>query len=124
MAASGGKFYTAAAGRTQIFRDIFAHDEIEMFFAICSPATFLPAIMAQTKYDSLTDYLGGTNPHEMRWSDMIRRVRSAIPDIPITVWCNEDTPLIWGQILREMAGVEPGVPLTGEHALLREIMTP
>ncbi|WP_138935922.1 hypothetical protein [Roseovarius arcticus] len=124
MAASGGKFYTAAAGRTQIFRDIFAHDEIEMFFAICSPATFLPAIMAQTKYDSLAAYLGGTDPREMRWSDMIRHVRSSIPDIPITVWCNEDTPLIWGQILREMAGVEPGVPLAGEHALLREIMTP
>lgn len=124
MAASGGKFYTAAAGRTQIFRDIFAHDEIEMFFAICSPATFLPAIMAQTKYDSLEAYLGGTDPREMRWSDMIRQVRSAIPDIPITVWCNEDTPLIWGQLLREMAGVEPGVPLAGEHALLREIMTP
>ncbi|MFD0859402.1 hypothetical protein [Roseovarius aquimarinus] len=124
MAASGGEFYTSAAGRTQIFREIFARDEIEMFFAICNPATFLPAIMAQTKFDSLPAYLGGTDPREMRWSAMIERVRAAIPDIPITVWCNEDTPLIWGQILREMAGLEPGVPLTGEHALLREIMTP
>ncbi|MEX1234320.1 MAG: hypothetical protein WEB56_04960 [Roseovarius sp.] len=124
MAASGGDFYTAAAGRTQVFRQIFAGDEIEMFFAICNPATFLPAIMAQTKFDSLRAYLGGVDPREMRWSAMIERVRGAIPDIPITVWCNEDTPLIWGQILREMAGVEPGLPLTGEHALLREIMTP
>ncbi|WP_281967177.1 hypothetical protein [Roseovarius nanhaiticus] len=124
MAASGGDFYTSAAGRTQIFREIFAGDEIEMFFAICNPATFLPAIMAQTKFDTLDAYLGGTDPREMRWSGMIQRVRAAIPDIPITVWCNEDTPLIWGQILREMAGVEPGVPLNGEHALLREIMSP
>ncbi|WP_324752772.1 hypothetical protein [Roseovarius sp. Pro17] len=124
MAASGGDFYTAAAGRTQIFRDIFARDDIELFFAICNPATFLPAIMAQTKFDSLPTYLGRTDPREMRWSGMIEQVRSAIPDIPITIWCNEDTPLIWGQILREMAGIEPGVPLTGEYALLREIMTP
>ena len=124
MAASGGEFYTAAAHRMQIFRDIFANDEIEMFFAICNPATFLPAIMAQTKFDSLPAYLGGTDPREMRWSGMIEQMRGAIPDIPITIWCNEDTPLIWGQILRDMAGIEPGTPLIGEHALLREIMTP
>ena len=124
MAASGGDFYTSAAGRTQIFREIFARDEIEMFFAICNPATFLPAIIKQTKFDTLPAYLAGTDPREMRWSSMIQRVRTAIPDIPITVWCNEDTPLIWGQILREMAGVDPMVPLQGEHALLREIMTP
>jgi len=124
MAASGGDFYTSAAGRTQIFRQIFAEDEIELFFAICNPATFLPAILAQTKFDDLSVYLGGIDPREMRWSAMIERVRSANPDIPITVWCNEDTPLIWGQVLRDMAGIEPGVPLTGEHALLRDIMTP
>ncbi len=123
MAASGGAFYTSATRRTQMFREIFERDEIEMFFAICNPATFLPAIMAQTKFDNMNGYLGGTSPTDMRWSDMIERVRGAIPDIPITVWCNEDTPLIWGQILREMAGVEHGVALDGEHALLREIMT-
>ncbi|WP_113911808.1 hypothetical protein [Roseovarius dicentrarchi] len=124
MAASGGAFYTSAPRRTQMFREIFAEDEIEMFFAICNPATFLPAILAQTKYDSMTGYLGGTDPAEMRWSDMIAQVRSTVPDIPITVWCNEDTPLIWGQILRDMAGVDHTVPLEGEHDLLAEIMTP
>ncbi len=123
MAASGGAFYTSARRRTQIFREIFERDEIEMFFAVCNPATFLPAIMAQTKFDNMNGYLGGTDPTEMRWSDMIERVRAAIPDVPITVWCNEDTPLIWGQILRTMAGVDHGVRLEGEHALLREIMT-
>ncbi|HEY9038598.1 MAG TPA: hypothetical protein VIN05_06610 [Roseovarius sp.] len=123
MAASGGAFYTSAAWRTQVFHEIFKHDEIEVFFAICNPATFLPAIMAQTKFDNMNGYLGGTAPTEMRWSDMIGRVRAAIPDVPITVWCNEDTPLIWGRILRAMAGVDHHVPLKGEHALLREIMT-
>ncbi len=124
MAVSGGAFYTAAATRMRIFREIFAGDEVEMFFAICNPAMFLPAIMAQTRFDTLAELLGGTDPADMRWSDMIERVRRANPDVPVTVWCNEDTPLIWGQILREMAGVDHGVRMIGEHALLREIMTP
>lgn len=124
MAASNGDFYSSAQPRTEIFREIFERDEIEMFFAICNPATFLPAILAQTKFDSISAYLNGTDPTEMRWSEMILRVRAAIPDIPITVWCNEDTPLIWAQLLREMAGVDATERLEGEHALLREIMTP
>ncbi|MCZ4354160.1 hypothetical protein O4H61_16710 [Roseovarius aestuarii] len=123
MAASNGEFYSSAQPRIEIFRQIFHNDEVEMFFGIRNPATFLPSILAQTKYDSIDAYLNGTAPTEMRWSEMITRVRAAIPDIPITVWCNEDTPVIWGQILREMAGVEATQELAGEYALLREIMS-
>lgn len=124
MAASGGEFYTSAVPRTQTFQEIFEGAEIELFFAICNPAIFLPSILPQTKFDSLPAYLNGTPPSEMRWSEMIRRVRDALPDIEITVWCNEDTPLIWGQLLRRMADIEPDVPLIGEHAFLHEILTP
>ena len=124
MAASNGQFYSSAEARMEIFRRIFPDDEIELFFAICNPATFLPAILKQTDIATMPDYLGGTDPAEMRWSEMIARVREAMPDVPLTVWCNEDTPLIWAQLLREMAGLEALVPLKGEFTLLREIMTP
>lgn len=124
MAASGGAFYTSAAPRTQMLQQIFDGASIELFFAICNPALFLPGIFAQTSFDSLPEYLSGTAPSDMRWSAMIERVRSAIPEIPITVWCNEDTPLIWGQILREMADIDPNTPLNGEHALVHELLTP
>jgi hypothetical protein len=124
MAASNGQFYSSAEARMQIFRQIFPTDEIELFFAFCNPATFLPAILKQTEIATMPDYLSGIDPAQMRWSEMIGRVRDAMPDVPITVWCNEDTPLIWSQVLREMAGLEATVPLTGEFTLLREIMTP
>ncbi|UXX82086.1 hypothetical protein [Roseovarius pelagicus] len=123
MAASGGSFYSAAAARIAVLRDIFQGDQVELFMGLCNPATFLPAILAQTNFDSVDAYLGGTAPTEMRWSDMVHRIRESAPDIPLTVWCNEDTPLIWGQLLREMAGLDPMAPVIGEHALLREIMT-
>ena len=124
MAASKGQFYSSAEARTNIFCEIFAKDQLELFIAVCNPATFLPAILAQTKIDNIAEYLGGVDPTEMRWSEMISRLRQAQPDIPITVWCNEDTPLIWSQVVRDMAGLEPTVPIEGEFALLREIMTP
>lgn len=124
MAASNGQFYSSAEARMQAFREIFGKDEIELFFAVCNPATFLPSILKQTEVASLADYLGGTAPTDMRWSEMIARIQNALPEVPITVWCNEDTPLIWAQLLREFGGLEATVPLEGEFTLLREIMTP
>ena len=44
--------------------------------------------------------------------------------MPVTVWCNEDTPLIWAEIIREMAGLDHGERIQGGFDLLREIMSP
>ncbi|RKF13439.1 hypothetical protein D6850_14150 [Roseovarius spongiae] len=123
MAASGGEFYSAAGARIEALREIFAGDEIEIFMGLCNPATFLPALLQQTQFDSIDSYLNGADPAGMRWSDLVGRMRAAAPDIPITIWCNEDTPLIFGQILREMAALEPTVPIEGEYLLLRQIMS-
>lgn len=123
MAASGGILYSAAEERLATLHQIFRADELELFLGVRNPATFLPAVFARTRADSMTDYLDGTDPEEVRWSNLITRIRSAFPDIPITVWCNEDTPLIWAQVLREMAGLDPATPIEEEFALLFEIMT-
>jgi hypothetical protein len=61
-------------------------------------------------------------PHAVTWSEMLRRLRMTHPDAPVTVWCNEDTPLLWGQIMREMADVGFDVPLRGVDDLLGTIM--
>lgn len=123
MAAGQGGFYTAAEQRLTNLRGVFAHDEVELFLAIRNPATFLPALLKKTGLSAMVDLVGGIEPSDLRWSQMLTRVRAACPDVAITVWCNEDTPLIWAQIMREMAGLEPTVTLEGEHALLSEIMT-
>ena len=43
--------------------------------------------------------------------------------MPITVWCNEDAPLVWAQVVREMAGLEHGEPVVGGYDLLCDIMS-
>ncbi|QYX56574.1 hypothetical protein K1T73_16255 [Roseovarius sp. SCSIO 43702] len=123
MAVSTGQFYPAAGKRMEIFQRIFEGDDLELFFALRNPASFLPAMTQETRYRTVSEYLGGGDPHDMRWSEMLERVHGDCPQVPITVWCNEDTPLIWSEILREMAGVEPTIRLDGEYLLLREIMT-
>ena len=122
MAAFGGVLYKTAETRLGFYQTMFAGDKIELFMGLCNPATFLPGVMNQTRFKSMENFLGDKSPFDIRWSDLIHRMRAAAPNVEITLWCNEDTPLIWGRILREMAGLKPNVPLKGEYSLMQQIM--
>lgn len=104
-AVRGGILNPSAAERMIQIRKLFPDDEIEMFMALRNPATLLPAMYEQSPKPSMVNYLGVDDPCEIRWSDTLYAVRDAVPDIAITVWCNEDTPLIWPQVIREIAGL-------------------
>lgn len=118
-----GILYPAAAERLANLRRLFPEDELEMFMALRNPATFLPLVQEKSPERSMDEILGGRDPRTLLWSDMIRSVRDAAPDVPITIWCNEDTPLTWAQIIREMAGLEHGDKIIGGFDLLKTIMS-
>ena len=63
------------------------------------------------------------DPFTIKWSDTLLAIREAAPSVNITAWCFEDMPLIWAEIIREMAGLEHGDEITGEFDLLSEIMS-
>lgn len=123
MAVSAGSLYGATEQRLHILKNIFHQDEMELFIAICNPATFLPAVYKKTPHTSFDEFMRHVDPRVIRWSEMIARVRESFGDLSITVWCNEDLPLIWSQVLREMAGLDPAMKIEGEYDLLSEIMT-
>ncbi len=123
MAVSAGVLYGAAEERLAFLRRIFQGDQVELFLAICNPATYLPAMYPFSTMDSFDEFMRGLDPRSVRWSEMISRLRDAYPDMPITVWCNEDLPLIWSEVIREMAGMHPAATFEGEFTLLEEIMS-
>ncbi|SFL39511.1 hypothetical protein [Shimia haliotis] len=116
------RMYPNAVERLRDFAKIFDQEDIEVFISIRDPATFLPALVKGST-EPLEVVTGGSAPTALRWSELIMRVRQALPDVPVTVWCNEDTPLIWEEVLREFAGFDPGMPINGGSDLLRTIMS-
>lgn len=118
-----GHFYPDATERVAQLQSLFQFEQIEMFMAIRNPATFLPAIQNKVSSRKFREMMGDTNPWDLRWSDMVLRVREAAPDVALVIWCNEDTPLIWAQIIREMAGLEHGDGIIGGFDLLYSIMS-
>lgn len=124
LAVSGNCYYPTAETRLQDFCSLFRDDEIEVFLAVRNPATFLPALLGGCPEDTIDQVTDACAPTALRWSEMVKRVRQSLPGISLTVWCNEDTPLIWEQLLRELAGLEAMQPLSGGSDLLGEIMSP
>lgn len=120
----GGQFYPMAEAKLAALRGFFPGDQIALHIALRNPATWLPAVLAQTKERSLDSYMGGLAPESVVWSGLIARIRAAAPDMALTVWLNEDTPLTWGELLRAMTDLPETAPFTGEHDLLSAIMTP
>lgn len=123
FALSGNTLYGLAEERMRHMRKLFRHDRIELFMAIRNPASFVPLVLSNASARKMQEVLETTDPAALRWSDMLTRLRVAVPDVPITVWCNEDTPLIWAQILRETAGLEHGEQIAGGFDILHEIMS-
>ncbi|MCR9127269.1 MAG: hypothetical protein NXH82_14235 [Rhodobacteraceae bacterium] len=115
--------YPVAGQRMAHLRALFAEDTPEMFLAIRNPATLLPAVFKDATADEIARALDGADPAELMWSEMIGRIRLSVPDMPITVWCYEDTPLIWAQIIREIADLPAGEKIVGGFDLLQDIMS-
>lgn len=122
-AIDGGMFYRRAVERMTAIAQLFAGDRVELFLGLRNPASFLPALAAQADPVKFGAHLARTEVRDLRWSRLLTDLRKSLPAIDITVWANEDTPLIWGTLLREMAGIEPNVKIAGAFDLLAEIMT-
>ncbi|WP_292292256.1 hypothetical protein [Marivita sp.] len=124
IAFQGGAVYRKAEQRLAILKDIFAGDTLEIYMALRNPATFLPALLKATPHDSLPALLNGMDPMQVRWTELIARLTEALPGVRVTVWSDEDSPLIWGEIIREIVGVEPTHPIIGAYSRMADIMSP
>lgn len=119
-----GIFYEQTEIKLSTMRSLFPHDNLQIYLAVVNPATFLPDAFQASKAATMDAYLKGMHPTNVRWSDVVRRIQAVVPDCKLTVWCNEDTPLIWAELIRAIAGIDSATKITGGFDLLATIMSP
>ncbi|MFV1877221.1 hypothetical protein [Nioella sp.] len=105
-------------------RNIFPTAEVEFMLGMRDPATLIPALFKTSRFRQFEEFTEDMQPHALAWSEMLARMRVAVPDCPVSAWCNEDTPLIWGEVMRELAGCDPLAPLDGVDDLIEDLMDP
>ncbi|MGC8202760.1 hypothetical protein ACP2AV_08670 [Aliiroseovarius sp. PTFE2010] len=120
-----GELYLRAPEKITWLRNCFPSHEVEFYMALRNPATFIPSLMKLPRNPiPYTEMLHGARPEDMRWLHTISNIRAANPDVPLTIWAYEDLPLIWTELLREIAGLPPMTPVMGSFDGIRQIMEP
>lgn len=114
--------YPQAGEKCAWLANVFADHSCEFHLALRNPATFMPALFNRTKETDFNSFIAGVDPSALRWSDMVRRIRGACPDAKLTVWCNEDTPLIWPEVLKGLTGMDKADNLRGSYDFLASLM--
>lgn len=121
---AGGQLYAQAETRLRAVAALFPQDALSLHFALRNPATLLPELSARSPFPNIGAFLQGVRPETLRWSTFLIRLRRALPDVPLTVWCTEDTPFVWGDVIRAVAGLAPGTKIAGAFDILATIMEP
>ncbi len=120
----GAQIWPKIERKAKMLRNLFPQDEVEFCIGMRDPATLIPSLFKGSRFTDFGEFTDDMQPHALAWSEMLNRLRGAVHDCPVTVWNNEDTPLIWGEVMREMAGCDAQAALAGVDDLLEELMDP
>lgn len=114
------------AGKAQWLRNCLPSHEVEFAFALRNPAGLVPDLLAGRAGPRPPDnpLAGGMLYDDLRWAYVIDRIQRASPGARIIVWCHEDTPFIWSEIVNEITGCDSTAHLEGELDMVETIMTP
>ncbi len=115
--------YGEGGERLHGFTQIFPNAESEFHMAIRNPASFLPDLRGRVMSKGYDDILVDVDPMRLRWSDTIRSIKEANPGVPLTVWCDEDTPLVWPELLQALSGQDSEARLEDDEELLADLLT-
>jgi hypothetical protein len=117
-----GSLYPFAGERIRGFTQLLPDFEAEFHLALRNPATFLPALQKAVNVKGQKDILEYVDPQLLRWSDVVIQILTQNPGVPLTVWCDEETPLIWPEVLQAVSGHGPELQLAETDELLALIM--
>ncbi|TJZ94183.1 hypothetical protein FA743_02680 [Paracoccus gahaiensis] len=114
--------YPKIGARTAALAQLFPSAQTEFFLAIRNPATLLAEVLPQFSGNGYDDLMQGCHPLELRWRDAIHRLLQAAQGRRVVLWCHEDVPLIWPEVVRLTGDLPHDVPLTGGLGFLQDLL--
>lgn len=120
----GDRLYDNIAASVLQITELFSRHEVRLSMAIRNPAFLLNAAWTSAQPPKTVKwFVKQGDPTTLSWVDPIERLQSALPDVPILMWCEEDVPLIWPRVIRAFAGVSPDAAIRGELAAVSDTLS-
>ncbi|MCF6431408.1 hypothetical protein [Leisingera sp. MMG026] len=120
---NGGRLYRNAGSNTAALRTVFPGNPCEFFLGLRNPATLIGPVFKSQSNRTWEQFAAGTDFLNLRWSDVVADIQDSNPGCRITVWCNEETPVIWPNILGQVTGLGDGFRFDGELDITRGIIS-
>lgn len=120
---SGGRLYRNAGRNTAALRGLFPGNPCEFFLGLRDPATLIGPVFKSQSSRTWAQFAGGVDFLDLRWSDVIADIQQRNPGCHVTVWCNEETPVIWPNILGQVTGLGQSFRFQGELDITRGIIS-
>ncbi|WP_420586536.1 hypothetical protein [Ruegeria sp.] len=117
-----GQLYPFAGRRMALLEDAFPNHQIELFIGLRNPGSFIPKLLMSLPQETRGNIIRDTDLSCLSWIGMIEDIRDLAPGVQLTIWRNEDTPFIWGDIIRAMGGLKKEAALPDENDLLLSLL--
>lgn len=118
-----GQFYPLAGQRIAYLGEVFEGMQVELFIALRNPGSFIPRALMSLPAADRQRVLEETDLSCLSWLTLIDNIRDLAPDVNITLWSDEASPLIRGDVVRTMAGLPENVVLDQEYSLLSSLVS-
>lgn len=116
--------FPQAGARMRAVAGLFPSADVEVSLAIQNPALQVPHLISRMPDSGFAKVMGGIDPMSLRWGPAMQRIVEAMQGRRVIVWCYEDTPLIWPEVVRRIAGMPGDVPLKSGLAVLGDLLPP
>ncbi|MDO5612298.1 MAG: hypothetical protein Q4G14_03535 [Paracoccus sp. (in: a-proteobacteria)] len=113
--------YPQAGARIAALANLFPSGGAEFFVAIRNPATLIADVLALHGGD-YTSLMGGVDPLSLSWLTAMQRMAAGAQGRRLVVWCHEDAPIIWPDIVRLVGGLPASEPLPGGLLYMHELL--
>lgn len=125
MMFKGGQLYTGIGASVSRVAELFSQHDVHITMAIRNPAFLInTALAAPATPASLKWFLKSNDPMDLSWVAPVEQLQQALPKAQITMWCEEDTPLIWPRILRHVANIPEDTAIRGTMAAIADSLQP
>lgn len=116
--------FAQAGTRMRAVAALFPSAEVELSLAIQNPARQVPHLISRIGEAGPDRVLDGIDPMALRWGPAMRRIVEALQGRRVIVWCSEDTPLIWPEAVRRVAGMPAEVALKSGLGVIADLLDP
>lgn len=117
-----GQLYPLAGRRMALLEQVFDDHQLELYIGLRNPGSFIPKLLMSLPESERTEIVRNTDLSCLSWIGIIEDIQDLAPSVQITLWSNEDTPFIWGDIMRALTGLDASTTLVDEYDLLATLL--